>query len=170
MAFSGLFIGPVHLISLRFLSLRYRPSKCYDEYANVFGNHRGCLFTNDCGSRINIENTRGVLAPVRAALPGMCPLMSFRFHSHCRERGLKPSCSITTRMLHVHSGFLFLWLVWNKGQRIIRLRGAGKAIIVAKLSCFKQKCLKLRPGVGYNNNTLYICGQIYGKRNNWQLW
>lgn len=141
MAFSGLYVGPVHLIALRFLSLlRYRPSKCYDEYANVFGNHRGCLFTNDCGSRINIANTRGVLAPVRAALPGMCPLMSFRFHSYCRGRGLKPSCSITTRMLQ----FLFLWLVWNKGQRIILLRCACmaicKAIIWAKLSCFKQKC------------------------------
>ncbi len=35
------------------------------------------------------------------------------------------------------------------------------------------RCLifvQLRPGVSYNNNTLYICGQIYGKRNNWQLW
>jgi len=45
----------------------------------------GVLFTNDCGSRINIENARGILAPVRAALPGMCPLMSFRFHSYCTD-------------------------------------------------------------------------------------
>lgn len=67
------------------------------------------VYSQMTAARINIENTRGILAPVRAALPGMCPLMSFGFHSYCTDSGLKPWCSITIRMLHLLSGFFYFY-------------------------------------------------------------
>lgn len=117
--FRGLFVGHMHLFLLRFQPLRYRPSKCYCKYGEVFGNHRGCLFTNDCGSHKHWKHAwhsgtcaRGASWYVSINVVRVSQLL----HGQWVKTLVFNNYTNASFALGI---FLFLWLVWNKGSALL---------------------------------------------------